>query len=30
MTARSSPPGLPPAPLDLVAVAFGGCQVILD
>jgi hypothetical protein len=29
MTDRSSPPVLPPAPIDLVAVAVGGCQVIL-
>ena len=29
MTARSLPPVLPPAPVDLVAVASGGCQVIL-
>ena len=29
MTNRSSPPGLPSAPVDLVAVAVGGCQVIL-
>ena len=29
MTKRSSPPVLPSAPTDLIAVAFGGCQVIL-
>jgi hypothetical protein len=29
MTARSSPPVLLPAPVDLIAVASGGCQVIL-
>ena len=29
MTKRSSPPVLPSAPTDLVAVAVGGCQVIL-
>ncbi len=29
MTNRSSPPVLPTAPTGLVAVAFGGCQVIL-
>jgi hypothetical protein len=29
MTDLSSPPVLPPAPVDLVAVASGGCQVIL-
>lgn len=29
MTNRSSPPVLPYAPVDLVAVAVGGCQVIL-
>jgi titin len=29
MTARSSPPGLPSVPFDLIAVASGGCQVIL-
>jgi hypothetical protein len=29
MTNRSSPPVLPSAPTGLVAVAFGGCQVIL-
>jgi len=29
MTNRSSPPVLPSAPVDLVAVAVGGCQVIL-
>ena len=29
MTARSSPPVLPPAPIDLVAVADGGRQVFL-
>jgi hypothetical protein len=29
MTNRSSPPVLPSAPVDLVAVAIGGCQVIL-
>ena len=29
MTALSSLPVLPPAPVDLVAVASGGCQVIL-
>jgi len=29
MTNRSTPPVLPSAPVDLVAVAVGGCQVIL-
>jgi hypothetical protein len=29
MTKRSSSPALPSAPVDLVAVAIGGCQVIL-
>jgi hypothetical protein len=29
MINRSSPPALPSAPVDLVAVAVGGCQVIL-
>jgi hypothetical protein len=29
MTNRSSAPVLPSAPVDLVAVAVGGCQVIL-
>ena len=29
MTNRSSPLALPSAPVDLVAVAVGGCQVIL-
>lgn len=29
MANRSSPPALPSAPVDLVAVALGGCQVIL-
>jgi hypothetical protein len=29
MTNRTSPPVLPSAPVDLVAVAVGGCQVIL-
>jgi hypothetical protein len=29
MTSRSSPPVLPSAPVDLVAVAIGGYQVIL-
>jgi hypothetical protein len=29
MTSRSSPAALPSAPVDLVAVAFGGRQVIL-
>ena len=29
MTSRSSPLDLPYAPVDLVAVAIGGCQVIL-
>jgi len=29
MTNRSAPPVLPSAPVDLVAVAVGGCQVIL-
>ena len=29
MTDQSSPTVLPPAPVDLVAVASGGCQVIL-
>jgi len=29
MTNRSSPPVLPSAPTDLMAVAVGGCQVIL-
>jgi len=29
MTNRTSPPGLPSAPVDLVAVAVGGWQVIL-
>jgi len=29
MTRRSSPPGPPSAPVDLVAVAIDGCQVIL-
>jgi hypothetical protein len=29
MTKRSSPPALPSAPLDLLAVAVGGRQVIL-
>jgi hypothetical protein len=29
MTSRSSPPAPPSAPVDLVAVAVGGCQVIL-
>ena len=29
MTNRSSPLALPYAPVDLVAVAIGGCQVIL-
>jgi hypothetical protein len=29
MTDRSSPPVLPPAPIDLLAVAVGGSQVIL-
>jgi hypothetical protein len=29
MTNRSSPPALPSAPVDLVAVAVGGCQVLL-
>jgi hypothetical protein len=29
MTNRSSPPGLPSAPVDLVAVAIGGGEVIL-
>ena len=29
MTKRSSPPVLPSAPVDLVAVAVGDCQVIL-
>ena len=29
MANQSSYPGLPPAPVDLVAVAIGGCQVIL-
>jgi hypothetical protein len=29
MTNRHSPPVLPSAPVDLVAVAIGGCQVIV-
>jgi hypothetical protein len=29
MASRSSPSALPSAPVDLVAVAIGGCQVIL-
>ena len=29
MTNRSSPPVLPQAPVDLLAVAVGGCEVIL-
>jgi hypothetical protein len=29
MSNRSATPGLPSAPVDLVAVAVGGCQVIL-
>jgi hypothetical protein len=29
MTNRSSPPFLPSAPVDLVAVTVGGCQVML-
>ena len=29
MTDQSSPTVIPPAPVDLVAVASGGCQVIL-
>jgi hypothetical protein len=29
MTNRSSPPARPNAPVDLVAVAVGGCEVIL-
>jgi len=29
MSYRSSPPVFPSAPVDLVAVAVGGCQVIL-
>ena len=29
MADQSSPPVIPPAPVDLVAVASGGCQVIL-
>ena len=29
MTKRSSPPILPEAPVDLIAVAVGGCEVIL-
>ena len=29
MTNRSSPPVLPQAPVDLIAVAVGGCEVIL-
>ena len=29
MTNRSPPPVLPQAPVDLLAVAVGGCQVIL-
>jgi hypothetical protein len=29
MTNRSTPPVFPSAPVDLVAVAVGGCQVIL-
>ncbi|MBE0568238.1 MAG: fibronectin type III domain-containing protein [Deltaproteobacteria bacterium] len=29
MTKRSSPPVLPGSPTDLVAIAFGNCQVIL-
>ena len=29
MTKRSSPPGLPSPPSNLVAVAVGGCEVIL-
>lgn len=29
MTKRSTPPVLPQAPVDLLAVAVGGCQVIL-
>jgi hypothetical protein len=29
MTDRSPPPVLPQAPVDLLAVAVGGCQVIL-
>src|SRR5659263_310988 len=29
MSNRSSAPGLPSAPVDLVAVAVGGCEVIL-
>ena len=29
MANRSTPPVLPSAPVDLVAVAVGGCQVIL-
>ena len=29
MTNRSSPPVLPEAPVDLIAVAVGGCEVLL-
>jgi len=29
MTKRSSPPILPEAPVDLIAVAVGGCEVLL-
>ena len=29
MTNRSSPTVLPPAPVDLIAVAVGGCEVLL-
>ena len=29
MTNRHSPPALPQAPVDLMAVAVGGCEVIL-
>ncbi len=29
MTNRYSPPVLPQAPVDLIAIAVGGCQVIL-
>ena len=29
MTSRSSPPVLPQVPVDLLAVAVGGCQVFL-